>query len=308
MNREPHISIVILNWNQGKLTLRCLESLENVHYKNYDVLVLDNGSTDDSFTMLKECTARHDKITILHNDQNEGFAGGMNIGIDYVLQTNHPEYVFLLNNDALIDVECLPGSVEAAQNERADIVGALVKSMDGKTILFAGGEPEKEFFMGEVTEQKDMLPDIWLTGRVEGSGMLIASSFLREVFQTYGYIFHPDLFLYGEDVDIAMIARKHTKKIVMARNAVIYHQPGQSGGGVSNPLQYYYSSRNRIFLANRWLPFWKRVLFHCYYVPTRLARIMQRVFQGKWEVASAIIHSLVDGYSGRFGKWKKHKN
>jgi len=321
------VTVTVLNWNRGTDTLACLDSLSGNSYKNYDIVLLDNGSTDGSIGQLLKwfenksgdapCSDREvdascrviaetSCISILRNEVNEGYTGGMNKAIRYALSKSSPDFVFLLNNDALIDKHCLKNCLIAAETNQASIVGALVKSKDAREVLFSGGDPERELFMSVEPSIEDRLPEYWITGRVEGSGMLISAKFLYSLFEQYGYIFNPRFFVYGEDLDLGFLARASGMKMVMTKSAAIYHGLAQSTGGAGNPMQYYYTTRNRVFLANRWLPWQKRIAFHVYFPVSRLMRASQRLAQGRGWVARAIVEGLVDGYRGRSGRWERH--
>lgn len=140
---KPKVSIIILNWNGWKDTTECLESLHRIDYPNYNVIIVDNKSEDNSLDMIRRyCQGQlvvkseffiydpknkpfniveyskdeieyfkldHDfdeslrNIYIIKNDQNYGFAQGNNIGINFALKNLDPEYVLLLNNDTVVD-------------------------------------------------------------------------------------------------------------------------------------------------------------------------------------------------------------
>ncbi len=89
----PKVSIVVLNWNGLADTLACLESLKDLDYRNYGILVVDNASTDGSVEELQKRYGKDPKVEIVRNQVNLGFAEGNNVGIgraqarkrDYVL-------------------------------------------------------------------------------------------------------------------------------------------------------------------------------------------------------------------------------
>lgn len=74
----PKVTIITLNWNGKKDTIECLESLKQVTYPNYEILLVDNGSTDGSAELFRE---HYPGIKIVENEKNLGFTGGCNIGI-----------------------------------------------------------------------------------------------------------------------------------------------------------------------------------------------------------------------------------
>ncbi len=331
----PKVAIVILNWNGWQDTLECLESIEQATYPNYEVILVDNGSVDDSVTRITEWVAERSahwgaavelpepvaaglpsgarvvlqtaRLTLIRSEENLGFAGGCNLAVDYAL-TRDPslEFVFFLNNDARVDQECLTRLVVAAESDRADIAGAVVFSEDGRTVVSAGSRFPLELFVGAQLRKCHSSVGPWPVDRVEGAAMLVRRNLLERREAQLGYVFDPDLFVYGEELELCVWAGHQGYRVVMVGGATVRHRVTASSGGRGNSLAYYYLTRNRVLLAKRLLPTWVRLLFHVWYIPSCLVRAGQRVVQGKPEVARAILEGLVDGYSGVKGKWTQH--
>ena len=99
---EEKVYIIIVNYNSAEYTNQCLQSLEQNTYKNYDVIVVDNASTDNSYHILKEQFSNHKNITVLHSNINLGFAGGNNYGIRFALDQGGTIFL-LLNNDTEVE-------------------------------------------------------------------------------------------------------------------------------------------------------------------------------------------------------------
>ena len=93
---DPKISIIILNYNAGQLLLDCVESIKNTDYENYEIIVVDNASKDNSH---KECKKKFPEIELIENDRNLGYCEGNNVGIRNV----KGEFVVVLNPDTLVD-------------------------------------------------------------------------------------------------------------------------------------------------------------------------------------------------------------
>src|SRR5512141_114352 len=91
----PRVAIIVLNWNGWRDTIECLESLQRLTYPNYQVVVVDNGSTDNSVEHIRKAYPR---VRLLETGKNLGWSGGNNIGIKYALG-QETEYIHLLNND-----------------------------------------------------------------------------------------------------------------------------------------------------------------------------------------------------------------
>ena len=95
---EPRVSIVILNWNSYEVTLDCLLSLRKMDYRNFEVVLVDNGSIDGSPAKLLQSVP---EIRLIRNETNLGFAGGCNVGMRDALRRG-TDYVLLLNNDTIV--------------------------------------------------------------------------------------------------------------------------------------------------------------------------------------------------------------
>jgi GT2 family glycosyltransferase len=166
---EPAVSIVLLNWNTGDETIECLKSLYNIEYDNFEIIIVDNNSHDDSVEKIKEYAAGERtvsspyvpddftatpidiesfeideamsqsrietdlldrKLTLIENDTNAGFPGGCNIGMNYAMKKD-VDYVLLLNNDVVVDKEFLTHLVEPAEvDSSVGIVGSKIYYYD----------------------------------------------------------------------------------------------------------------------------------------------------------------------------------
>ena len=80
----PRISIIVLNWNGKDDTIECIQSLFKINYSNFDIIIVDNGSTDNSVEIFKKEFTK--KIHIIETKKNLGYAGGNNFGIKYAIE------------------------------------------------------------------------------------------------------------------------------------------------------------------------------------------------------------------------------
>jgi GT2 family glycosyltransferase len=185
---NPKVAIIILNWNGWKDTIKCLESVYNLNYPNFEVIVVDNGSRDDSVKKIKKWVSEHsgkskilleyDRISALQggrskkeesleyvssnlrmilikNEENLGYAGGNNVAIHYAFHKKSPsDYVFILNNDAEVDKHCLTHLIEVAGKTDAGVVGAVIMNKNGKGIHFEFLDILCGFGFRHVTQQK----------------------------------------------------------------------------------------------------------------------------------------------------------
>ncbi len=96
---QSSVAIILVNWNSFDVTDNCIKSLKNIDYKNHQVLVVDNGSVDDSGDRL---FLDHPEITLIKSATNQGFTGGNNLGFQYAIQHGFT-YSIMLNNDTFVE-------------------------------------------------------------------------------------------------------------------------------------------------------------------------------------------------------------
>lgn len=148
----------------------------------------------------------------------------------------------------------------------------------------------------------------WSSDGVDGCLMLIRRDVLERRLIEYGYYFDPDLFLYWEDVDLSRYITNSGHRCVVARDAVVYHSVARSSGGWGNSRSYYYLTRNRVLMANRWLGWPLKIAFHIFYLSSRPALAIYRCLQGNKDASFAILKGLTDGYRKKLGPWSRHDN
>lgn len=257
------ISIVVLNYKGLEETLECLESLRRCNRWNYniEIIVVENGSDDGS----TEALSKIKDIQLVANNKNLGFSGGMNSGIKYALKRN-ADYIIILNNDTIVDKNLIVNLAKLAQN--ADIVAPKIyfapgyefhkkryKKQDlGKVIWYAGGSIDWENILG-VHRGVDEIDKGQFTKSQEidfatGACMLIK----KEVFTKIGFL-DDKYFLYLEDMDFCVRAKKAGFKIKFCPSAILWHKNAVSSGGSGSKLQDYYITRNRLLFAAKYATF-----------------------------------------------------
>lgn len=323
----PRVSLVILNWNGWEETLACLESVLGIEYSNYEVVVVDNASTDGSVGQIEQwarakglsltklrCNevgqpapppqrANERVLTILESTTNRGYGGGNNLGIAWALRRK-ADFVALLNNDTVVEPGFLGPLVEAALSDsRVAIVGSIVRTPRGE-IHFAGG---KIFLLRAISRfNLDRKKHHWESDLVAGCSMLVSRSFLEHESRWLD----ERLFLYGEELEICTRARQKGFKVLMARDSQVYHKGSATTWKVSappgkgvNPLNAYYSYRNKLLICRELLSPGARVVFAVIFHAVLGARIGQALLTRNYKLARAIVQAVKDGWAGVGGKW-----
>lgn len=262
------IAVIILNWNGKEDTLECLESIQNMEQGtfNLEVIVVDNGSTDDSVDRItKFIDSEKSAIKLVENQENLGFAGGNNIGIKHALE-NEADYVMLLNNDTQVDKNLMTELLKAMeQNKNVGIVGPKIyfakgyeyhrhrykETELGRIIWYAGGliDWRNVYASHRGVDEVDIgqYDKVEETAFTTGCAMLVK----KEVFGEIGFL-DEKYFMYLEDVDLCLRARKAGFKILYKPQGIVWHKNAQSSGQPGSPLHTYYLTRNRLIFGMRY--------------------------------------------------------
>ena len=232
------ISVIIPNWNGTTLLPGCLDSLRTQTHPDYEVILVDNASTDDSVEMIRR---EYPEVRILEMDRNLGLTGGVNAGIAIA----RGEIIALLNNDA----EAAPAwltELEAAlarHPEAGSVASKMLLFDQPKTINSAGDFYRTDGIPGNLgVWQKDDgefdQEDLVFGGC--GGAVAYRSTMLKQI-----GLFDEDLFMYCEDVDLSWRSQLAGWGCVYAPLAVVHHRLSATGGGV---LASYYNGRNCIYV------------------------------------------------------------
>lgn len=307
-NNFPIIGVMILNWNAWQDTLVCLASLMLSEKVNLYILIVDNGSSNESVVKIKQWLSdrkgmsRH-QVRLLQLDRNYGFAGGCNRGLAE-LENGELSYYVVLNNDLKLNSDAIRKMYDTAINYESELIGAKVYDAKGESVLYQGRKLSRPFLLRN--DLKNVTSDASLTDHVEGSCMMISQRLLSHRKQNTGYIFDENMFLYCEDLDLSLYAKSRGFKAMVAQTAFVKHGVSKSSGGAGNPRSYYYITRNRVFIANRWLKLWEKILFHLYYISSRPIRALWVLITGNSAAAQAILVGLVHAYKGVGGKRREN--
>ncbi len=299
INRLP-ISIVIPNWNGEKFLEDCLESLRKIINKNFSVIIVDNGSNDNSVKLLKE---KYLEVLLIENKQNLGFAAACNQGIRQAFKDG-AEYILLLNNDTVIKPDFLAKMVKVIKDEKGvGIVGCKINYFsEPDRIWFAGGNFIRWRMSGKhrywAEKDKDSISGVQDSDFITGCCMLIR----REVFEDIGYFFEP-YFLSVEDLDFCYQAKKAGWKIKVNLDAKIYHKVSMSREGEFSFSNGYYGIRNRLFFAfKRTKNYFAGLVILFIIVPIR---ITQWPMQRRSQMLKGLLFGIKDFFINNMDKIKK---
>lgn len=243
------VFIILLNYKGVEDTLECVESLEKVNYKSYEIVIVDNNSPDDSYERLKSQLSH--KHHVIKSGKNGGFAFGNNVGIDYALKRG-ADYVLLINNDTTVEPNFLEELIISIERDESYglATGLMLNYYQKDTIWFNGGVLDYNKFYGYHLNEGDKLSivqkedDFYEEKEISfatGCLMLIKA----EVFRKIGYL-PEEYFMYYEDVDFCVMVKNNGYKIIYNSKSKIYHKVSASSGEEESPFAIEWNTRNRM--------------------------------------------------------------
>ena len=221
---SPKISVIIVNYNGKKLLENCLESLFKTDYNNFEVILVDNNSTDGSMEFV---TKNYPKIIVIKLDSNKGFAEPNNIGAKIA----KGEYLLFLNNDTVTTTNFISEMVKVLEkDEKIAICQSLLLKPDGN-IDSSGDFIDK---MGIVYNSKTKTDEIKEISSARGASMLIR----KKIFDKLGG-FDEKFFFSFEDVDLGWRSWILGYKVVIVPNSIVYHSAGKTSSNFKPEVAFH---------------------------------------------------------------------
>lgn len=331
------VYIIIVNYNGGKDTVECLESLLKLKYSNFQIIVIDNSPDFKSCQYIQQWALRgtaietafpqlllpfadkplneftsvsendllindfYSKVIVAKTHRNEGFSAANNIGLNYVLRRDDFEFVWLLNNDTVVEPDSLTQLVQYMsknKNARIGILGAKVMEYEAPDIIQSAGggiliKPlaySKLIGAGQKDAGQFDLDSVKMDF-VAGTSMLVTKGFLREVGPM-----EENYFLYFEEPDWVERGKRLKWKIRYCYRARLYHKGGATTGGKgyssqkrgSSDMSDYYFQRAKVLFT--WKHFW-------YLVPTVYLSffivVLNRLRRGQFHRIKNLLRMLI---------------
>ena len=237
MSEEPLISIIVLNYNAGKLLLDCIQSIQEIDYSNFEIILVDNVSEDSS---QNECKKKFPTIKLIQNEKNFGYCEGNNIG----MKNAKGEYFLILNPDTIVEKNLLKELLSAIKQYGEGLYQPKILSLDNKNILQSTGNMIHLFGFGFAKDKGkiDLEKDEKIKSIGYASGTCLFST--RNIFEKLNY-FDSFLFLYHDDLDICWRGKMKGINSYYVPNSKIYHAESYSLKWSKN--KFYWLERNRLY-------------------------------------------------------------
>ncbi len=319
----PRIGVVLLNWNGLEDTIAALDSLAVADPRPASVVVVDNASTQDPTPRVAHwATDAHVRVSVRSNTppngdvtypngsgeeneqtdwlrvirvyENRGFAGGNNVGLEYLANQTDVTHFLLLNNDAQVAPDYFVRISEAlAQVPDAALMGcAIYHYPDTERVWYAGGYEDRRRGVSLHNEYVPADERPLPTEFVTGCAMLIS----RDTYQRIGPL--PECYYpaYCEDTEYSHLARQTLKPVVWAPAARVYHRVGASAGrSDTTPRVAYWQARHRVFYIRRNYAAVDRCIALSYLCVVKPVRAAAEIARGRPEMGRAIMRGLYRG-------------
>lgn len=293
-SNTTQLGIVIVNYNGEKYQNDCIKSLYENTYHNFEIIIVDSGSTDKSVRMVK---VEYPDVTLLLQKENVGVAKGNNIGIRYCLEKKY-KYILLLNNDVVLEhnlIEILMNKME--QNVIA--VPKIYYYKPDNVLWYAGGKLDWGIASSRHIgiEEKDR--GQYDIERIVSYAPTCCMLLPAKVFNEIGML-DEKYFMYFDDTDLcAALAENGIYKIKYIPSAKMWHKVSSSTGGQGSKLKTYYINRNQLYYIQKYSRYMtknaikkvKRKAFFKYllsFIYKKNNRIIRRAY--------------LDYYTGKMGK------
>jgi GT2 family glycosyltransferase len=309
----PKVSIIIVNWNGISHLPACLGSLQRQVYRDFETILVDNGSHDGSQELVRK---EYPWVRQVELPTNTGFSGGNNEGLRHA----SGEYIVVLNNDTEAEPEWLAELVAVAEaHPEVGQVGCRICAMDDHDRIDSLGH--------------GVCPDGMTRGRyrlrrwseIKGEfapvekmffGTACVSLYRRAALDEAGF-YDDDMFAIGEDSDLGLRLRLYGWDAVLATGSVVYHKYSATSG-VFSPFKLYLVERNHYWVAVKNFPLAMLLMVPFYTVGRYLVQA-QVVFAGKgsggefaasgakWPLIRALVKGTLDALWGLPGMLAKRR-
>jgi GT2 family glycosyltransferase len=245
--KNPRISVIVLAFNGGELLLRCVDSVIRTNYDNFEVILVDNASTDGSIETVEKNYGLNKKLKIIRNTKNLGFSKGNNIGAKH----STGEYLAFLNQDTIVDSAWLTEAMKTF-NLKSSIGAVQCKllKLDNPKLIDSAGVLINILGIAIQLGYNDKDSKRYNEPYPVTSGLAAALIIKKEIFMEIGG-FDEDFFMLSEDGDLCWRVWLRGYEVWFSPHSIVYHKGGTARSRYSSEKNYYYSFRNRFIMLTK---------------------------------------------------------
>ena len=249
----PKVSIVVLTYNNLELNQYCIDSILNkTAYPNFELIILDNCSTDGTVEYLKELDKKQDpRVNVIINENNSGFAGGNNIAIEQ----STGDFIMLLNNDTVVTRGWLTNAVKHMSNDpKCGMCGSVTNSIGNEAMIGVNYKniQELESFAFQYTRKhnNELYTDV---DRLAMFCTLIR----KEIMEKYGKLDENYQVGMFEDDDYAQVVESAGYNLVIAEDVFVHHVNNASFKKLQSEEYKRIFEKNKEYFEKKWSVKWK---------------------------------------------------
>lgn len=240
------VAVVLVNWNGWQDTLDAVSSLNGSSYSDWEAIVVENGSVDDSVARLREQSSQ---FILVESATNLGFAGACNLGVT-IAKERGAAYVYFLNNDAKVETDTLEMLVQTSKTlAHSAVLGSVVRFETHGGLQFWGSRRSNLGLPDRWPASEDLFaaaPDLIESDFIMGASLFVPMPVMEAVGP-----FDDRFFLNYEETDWCYRAVRDGYPCLVVKNALVIHKSGAALGSPAGPLQVYFMRRNALLLAEK---------------------------------------------------------
>jgi GT2 family glycosyltransferase len=288
------LPIIVINWNGLSDTIECIESILNSDYQDIKIFIVDNNSDNDEGELLKEKYKENHLIEVVLQETNIGFGAAHNDIINNHLKSLSYEYICLINNDAIIERDCLNSALKFADKESVDILSMKMIDYSNRQIMDSAGH--NIISTGEILPigSRSHIDEYNHTfSNIGASGG--ACVYSKKCLDKIG-VFDPFFFVGYEDAEYGLRAKLTRHNCMFCPDAIVYHKGGQSIKKIFSSEYSVQTFRHIRYTNYKLLP-WPILILTLPFKLIRLSMIMLvSILLIRWSLTSVVVKSLIQFY------------
>jgi len=301
---NPLVSIIILNYNGAGIVDKCVQSVLDTNYPNFEVIFVDNASVDGSYKSTVNQFGKDRRLRFVKNDANKGFAEGNNVGLTYAKGA----YVTLLNNDTEVDKDWLSESIKVAESdEKIGIIQSKLFFWYNRDVLESAGAFidkcgygfERGFVKGKNVYNK--VDEVFYAN---GAAVTIKMRALRRMCPGKVTLFDSDFFFAYEDVDLSWKMKLGGYETVIAPRSIVYHHRSRTTSRKRSRLVFHHC-KNRMLTLIKNYSLSNLMKYFPLLIILESIRALSNFAGGNPECTFAILKAYIWNLSNFRQSWKK---
>lgn len=288
--KKPVVSIITVNYKQAAVTCELLDSIQQLTYPHFEVIIVDNAQEGDDTELYR---SHLENVIVINSPENLGFAGGNNLGI----QAAKGDFLFLVNNDTELNDGAIESLLKVLKNPKIGAVSPVLRYFDCPEKIQYAGFTKINPITGrnELVQEKPQETGSVATAYIHGAAVMLR----REVIEKCG-LMPEDYFLYYEELAWSENILEQGFELRVCLNTYVLHKESISTGK-NSPLKTYYLTRNRLLFMNKRKTF-ERFLFNLFSLFVSIPKnLILHTLRREFIHRRAYIQGLTDALYRRVG-------